>query len=62
MGQVLSQLTPESFTEFANLFDLEEGRRGVVVTFLAVLELMKASLIELVQNEVYGPIYVKAKQ
>ncbi len=60
MGDVLSELQSDHFTEFTALFKPEEGRRGVVVTFLAVLELLKASLIELVQSEVYGPIHVKA--
>jgi len=60
MGQVLSQLNSDTFTDFVALFDAKEGRRGVVVTFLAVLELIKGSLIELVQNEPYGPIHVKA--
>ena len=51
----------ERFTEFSSLFDVTEGRIGVVVTFLAILELMKESLIELVQTDPYSPIHVKAK-
>lgn len=62
MAQVLNTLRSDAFTEFTTLFTVEEGRRGVVVTFLAVLELIKASLIELIQNEPYGPIHVKAAQ
>lgn len=62
MAHVLNVLRSDSFTEFTTLFTVEEGRRGVVVTFLAVLELIKASLIELIQNEPYGPIHVKAAQ
>jgi segregation and condensation protein A len=42
------------------LFRAEEGRLGVVVTFLAVLELIKESLLEVVQAEVYGPLHVRA--
>lgn len=60
MGQVLSKLNADSFTDFSSLFEVREGRRGVVVTFLAVLELLKGSLIELIQTESYGPIHVKA--
>lgn len=60
MANVMNTLRVDQFTDFNTLFNLPEGRRGVVVTFLAVLELIKESLIELVQNEPYGPIYVKA--
>ncbi len=60
MGQVLSLLSSERFTEFTTLFTVEEGRRGVVVTFMAVLELIKQSLIELIQTEPFGPVHVKA--
>ena len=47
--------------EFTALFTPEEGRRGVVVTFLAILELIKESLIELIQTEPYEPIHVKPR-
>lgn len=60
MSHVLSQLSTNKFTEFNALFPLEEGRSGVVVTFLALLELIKESLIELAQSETWGPIYVRA--
>ncbi len=62
MANVLSVLSADTFTDFTRLFRQEEGRRGVVVTFLAVLELIKESLIELIQTEPYGPIHVKAVQ
>jgi len=39
----------------------EEGRLGVVVTFLALMELLKDSLVEIVQSEPFGPIHVKAR-
>ncbi len=48
------------FIPFVTLFTVEEGRMGVVVTFIAVLELIRQSVIELVQNEPYAPIYIKA--
>ena len=60
MGEVLGVLQADRFTDFASLFTPEEGRQGVVVTFLAVLELIKESLIEIVQAEPYAPIHVKA--
>jgi segregation and condensation protein A len=60
MSQVLSLLQPDRFTDFAQLSLPEEGRRGIVVTFLAVLELLKEGLIELVQNVPFGPIYLRA--
>lgn len=49
----------ESFTEFKYLFKVKEGRAGVVVAFLAVLELVRNRLIELVQNETHGPLYIR---
>jgi segregation and condensation protein A len=43
------------------LFSAREGRLGVVVTFLAIMELIKESLVEIVQTENFGPIHVKAR-
>ncbi len=60
MTRVLESLKGDAFISFSALFTIEEGRMGVVVTLLAILELVKESLIELVQNELFGPIYVKA--
>ena len=60
MSVVLQTLSCENFTDFSVLFDPEEGRAGVVVTLLAVLELVKQSLIDLVQAESFGQIHVKA--
>lgn len=60
MSHVLSLLRADSFSDFSDFFTAEEGKMGVVVTLLAVLELVKESVIELVQNEAYGPIYVRA--
>jgi segregation and condensation protein A len=60
MSIVLSRLQAERFTEFSSLFTVEEGRMGVVVTFLAVLELAKEALIELVQGEPFSPIHVRS--
>ncbi|MEE9343245.1 MAG: ScpA family protein [Gammaproteobacteria bacterium] len=60
MSSVLSSLNTSEFSPFTQLFSIEEGRMGVVVSLLAVLELIKESLIELVQSEPFAPIYVKA--
>ncbi len=61
MSQVLTMLSSNQFTPFVSLFTVEEGRLGVVVTFLAVMELIKESLVEIVQSEPFGPIHVKAR-
>ncbi|WP_330924970.1 ScpA family protein [Candidatus Sororendozoicomonas aggregata] len=61
MSDVLSLLSSERFTPFVALYNVEEGRLGVVVTFMAIMELIKESLIELVQTEAFGPIHVKAR-
>lgn len=60
MSDVLGLINAESFTEFTQLFNFEEGRLGVVVTFLAVLELIKSSLVEIIQTEAFGVIHIKA--
>jgi len=59
MSVVLVKLRGKQFVEFSNLFTYEEGRRGLVVTFLAILELMKDFLIEIVQTKPFEPIHVK---
>ena len=61
MSQVLERLSGERFVPFVSLFTVQEGRMGVVVTFLAIMELIKESLIEIVQTEPFGPIHVKAR-
>ena len=49
------------FRAFISLYRLEEGRLGVVVTFMAVMELIKEQLIDLVQSEPFAPIHVRVK-
>ena len=60
MSAVLSAITADGFVDFTSLFNFEEGRKGVVVTFMAILELLKGAMIDLVQSEPFAPIYVKA--
>ncbi|MCP4271534.1 MAG: segregation/condensation protein A [Gammaproteobacteria bacterium] len=60
MSMILNQLKPDRFTSFIDLFDPEEGRMGVVVSFMGIMELIKETLIEIIQHEPYGPIHVKA--
>ena len=60
MTQILNRIKAEQFTDFSELFDVEEGRPGVIVTFLAILELVRLSMIELVQAEAYAKIHVTA--
>jgi segregation and condensation protein A len=61
MVTILSTLSSDRFIELTQLFDVKEGRLGIVVTFLATLELLKQALIELIQNEPFSVIHVKAK-
>jgi segregation and condensation protein A len=61
MGELLGRLTDQTFQRFETLFDVTEGRLGVVVTFLAMLELAKEMLVEIVQEEPLAPIYVRAR-
>ncbi|TBU97946.1 segregation and condensation protein A [Stutzerimonas kirkiae] len=61
MSEVLERLKGGGFVAFASLFTVEEGRLGVVVTFMAVLELIKESLVELVQNEPFAAIHVRIR-
>ncbi|OGI39800.1 MAG: chromosome segregation protein ScpA [Candidatus Muproteobacteria bacterium RBG_16_64_10] len=60
MTRILARIDTEAFVGFGELFDLKEGRMGLVVTFLAILELLKESLLVIVQQEPFAPIHVKA--
>jgi segregation and condensation protein A len=60
MSDILHKIKRDEFTRFIDLFDCEEGRLGVVVSFIAVLELLKQSMIEIVQAEPFAPIHVRA--
>ena len=59
MSLVLRHLQGRKFVEFADLFDTSKGVPVLVVTFIAMLELAKETLIELTQAEAYAPIYVR---
>jgi len=59
MSHVLKQLQGKRFVEFADLFDVSKGVPVLVVTFIAMLELAKETLIELTQAEAFAPIYVR---
>lgn len=61
MLAIMEQLGHEHYTPFEALFSLEEGRAGVVVTFMAILELAKEAMIEIVQNAPLSPIHVRAR-
>jgi segregation and condensation protein A len=60
MSQILTQLKNSEQLSFSDLFSLKEGRAGVVVAFLAILELNKEGLIDIVQTEPFGQLMVKA--
>ncbi|HEX3950945.1 MAG TPA: ScpA family protein [Steroidobacteraceae bacterium] len=59
MTDVLASLQMNAFIDFVRLFTPDEGRRGVTVTFVAVLELLREGLIEIVQSEAYAPLHVR---
>lgn len=61
MSEILTRLSEHKFVPLVSLLLKDEGRLGVVVTFLAVMELMKDSMIEIVQSEPFGPIHVKSR-
>jgi len=60
MSIILSKVQHDKFVDFKKFFNLQEGRLGVVVTFLAILEMVKERILELIQSEAYAPIYVRA--
>jgi len=60
MSELLTLLSAGTFVEFSQLFTSSEGRLGVVVCFLAMLELGKAGLMEIVQEAPLMPIYLKS--
>ena len=59
MSNILSRLDNDNFTEFSDFFTVSEGRMGVVVTFLAILELLRQAMIDIVQNQIFGVIHLQ---
>lgn len=59
MSLILRKLNEGTYNEFADLFDAGQGVPVLVVSFLAILELARESLIEITQAEPFAPIYVK---
>lgn len=59
MSAILRKLSDGAFVVFDTLFDPRLGPAGVVVSFLALLELVKEKLVQVTQNEAFAPIYVK---
>ncbi len=60
MSRIMTTLSDTPYLEFNCVFDEEEGRMGVVVSFLALMELIREQLVDLVQNKPFGQIYIKA--
>jgi len=60
MTQILDRVKDGQFVDFQDLFDHTEGKMGVVVTFIAILELLKESLLTVIQPEPFAPIHIKA--
>ena len=59
MSQIIKKIGTENFTDFSELFDLDEGRIGVAVTFLAILELLKDAMIDVVQHQEFAPLHIR---
>jgi len=62
MSLIMSTLEGNPYVEFHQLFDPQEGRMGVVVSFLALMELIREQLVDLIQNEPFGQIYIKSPE
>jgi segregation and condensation protein A len=60
MSDILAALKSDAFVSFTQLFRPQEGRMGVTVTFVAILELMREGLIDIVQAQPYAPLHVRA--
>jgi segregation and condensation protein A len=59
MAEILAMIENAEFVEFVRLFKPEEGRMGVTVTFVSILELMKEGMLDIVQAEPYAPLHVR---
>lgn len=61
MSAILESLSADQFCRFETLFEPSEGRLGVVVTFIAMLELIREQLVEVVQSEPLAPLHLRAR-
>jgi segregation and condensation protein A len=59
MVDIINRIHSKKFIDFIDLFNANEGRIGIAVTFLAILELLKDAAIEVVQNEEFAPMHVR---
>lgn len=62
MTRIMDKLRDNPYMKFQQMFNLKEGRMGVVVSFLALMELTREQLVDLIQNEPFGQIYIKAPE
>jgi segregation and condensation protein A len=60
MSDILAALKQGAFVPFTELFRPQEGRMGITITFVAILELMREGLIDIVQAQAYAPLHVRA--
>lgn len=60
MRDILTKISSQSFCSFQELIDVSEGKAGLVVSFVAILELLKQSMVAVVQTDLFAPLYVKA--
>lgn len=60
MSEILSKLQASKFSKFEDFFEKSEGRLGVTVTFLAILELLKESTIEVIQSDEFSPLHIRS--
>lgn len=62
MSRIMDRLRENPYMKFQQMFEADEGRMGVVVSFLALMELTREHLVELIQNESFGQIYIKVPE
>jgi segregation and condensation protein A len=62
MSRIMNIMLKNPYMKFHQLFDPEEGRMGIVVSFLALMELTREQLVDLIQNEPFGQIYIKTPE
>src|SRR5204862_5551775 len=62
MSRILERLKTVDHLEFTGIFTPEEGKKGLIASFLALLELIKDHLVEMVQTAPFAPIYLKHRR